>query len=147
MILRNPQDEEYGSRGFSGISGDSEGAVMGFILIIGMVIGILVGLAVSTALVIVAAILTRRQSARRSRVWLVFGVVVALLLPILVLVVHAVPLPAVRPGDDYGIAFKNFFATGFGYTAAPGLAALMGWVATFALPKQPMTAKPPRLSP
>ena len=115
---------------------------MGVILIVALLVGIVCGLVLSLVLGFIAAFATRKQSKHRRHVWPAFGIGMAALVPVLAIVFHAYPLPEIRAGSDYDIAFKNLFISGLCYAAIPGCAAILALVATFVLPKKQSPIKP-----
>ena len=64
---------------------------------------------------------------------------------VLVLLVQHYAYQPVRPGSDYDIVTKNFFVSGFGYSATPGIAAFVAAMVSSLCPKRSLadTCDPP----
>ena len=103
---------------------------MGIFLGLSLFVGIMTGTLVSAALVIVAIILTKKASRQRIYVWRVFAWVAIISLLALVLAVYLFPYDTGTPGSNYDILFGYYFLAGLAYSATPGAAALMAFLAT-----------------
>ena len=109
------------------------GLVLGFALLVGVVIGLAVT-AITGGLAVVIAIGGAR---RRLYAWRVVAVAATIFVGVLVLLVQHYANQPVRPGSDYNIVLKNFFVSGFGYSATPGIAAFAEVLVSFLCPKRP----------
>ena len=74
----------------------------------------------------------------RTKVWHTVGAVSLALVILLLLSVQFLPLPPVKPGNDYDISFKTMMITGFAYGATPGLAAILSLGPILFLPRKPI---------
>lgn len=118
---------------------------MGLVLFVGWLAGIVAGLTVSALLVAGTLLLTRTHLSRRRHGWQSVGWGTALLVPLLWVAVHSHRWPAVRPGSDYDIAFRNLFFGGLAYAVAPGLAVVVVSLAVLAL-RRARPSSPPSAS-
>lgn len=109
------------------------GLVLGFALLVGVVIG----LAVTAATGGLAVVITIRGARRRVYVWGVVAVAATIFAGALVLLVQHYANEPTRSGSDYDIVMKNFFVSGFGYSATPGIAAFVAALVSFLCPKRP----------
>ena len=109
------------------------GLVIGFALLVGVVIGLVVTGATGGLAMVIAI----RGAKRRLYVWRVAAVAAAILVGGLVLLVQHCANQPVKPGNDYDIIMQNFFIAGLGYSATPGIAAILATLATSLCPKRP----------
>ena len=109
------------------------GLVLGFALLVGVVIG----LAVTAATSGLALVISIRGARRRLYVWRVVAVTATIFAGALVLLVQHCANQPTRPGSDYDIVMKNFFVSGFGYSATPGIAAFVAALVSYLCPKRP----------
>ncbi|KKM96223.1 hypothetical protein LCGC14_1180230 [marine sediment metagenome] len=110
------------------------GLVLGFAILVGVVIGLVVT-AVTGGL---AVVITIRGAKRRLYVWRVVAVVAAIFVGVLAILVQHYANRPVRPGSDYDIVTENFFVSGFGYSATPGIAAFVAALVSLRCPKRPL---------
>ena len=110
------------------------GLALGFALLVGVVIG----LAVTAATGGLAVVITIRGAKRRLYVWRVVAVAATIFVGVLVLLVQHYANQPVRPGSDYDIVTENFFVSGFGYSATPGIAAFVAALVSLRCPKRPL---------
>ena len=102
--------------------------------------GFLVGAFISAVLGAVAAVLIVRDAKHRRHGWLVFCLVAAVVLPCALLLVHSRPATLNLPNS---IDLKGFFLNCIGYAASPGVAAAMGCVVAFIIPRPKRNTLPP----
>ena len=109
---------------------------MGLILGFALLVGIVIGLAVTAATGSLGVVITIKEARQRLYVWRVVAVVATILVGVLVLIVQHCANQPVRPGSDYDIVMKNFFVSGLGYSATPGIAALVAALVSSLCPKK-----------
>jgi len=107
------------------------GIILGFALFTGIFIVVLI----SILLVTTAIIVVRRRGEMRSHVWRVFLPVSVVSLALLVLGVYHYPYDIGTPGSNYSVLFGHFFFVGLAYSAIPGVASILAFLATLFCPR------------
>jgi len=110
---------------------------MGLVLGSALLAGVAVGLAVTAATGGLALAITIGRAKRRLYVWRVVVVGTAVFVAVLALLVQQFGNEPVRPGNDYDVVMRNFFVCALGYSAAPGVAALLAAVLSSLCPRKP----------
>lgn len=110
---------------------------MGLVLGFALLVGVAVGLAVTAATGGLALAIAIGKAKRRLYVWRVVAVGTVVFVAVLALLVqHFANAPA-RPGSDYDVVMRNFFLSASGYSAAPGVAALLAAALSSFCPRRP----------
>jgi len=108
---------------------------MGLIIGFGLFAGVVIGLVVTAATGTLALVVTLRGARRRLYVWRVVRASAAILVGVLILLVQVFVNQPVNPGNDYDIIMQNLFIAGLGYSATPGVAALVGALVSYLCPR------------
>lgn len=80
-------------------------------------------------------VLASRSSRTRTRHWRAFTAVFVIILSLCLLGVNQFPYDTARPGADYDIIMRNSFLQTLGYSASPGVAALLAALVAMMTPR------------